>query len=153
MKTMSIPKTSLTIGMVLLAMAVTGTLVAALLTSSKTVSNSGNVRAIGVGVYSDSGCTMDLTSINWGSFTAGSSKNYTIYVKNEGSVAVVLSKSTSNWNPASASTYMTFSWNRDSYVLNAGTSVSAVLTLAVASNINGISTFSFDITITGTERT
>ena len=150
---MSISKTSLTIGMVLLAMAVTGTLVIALLTSSQTVSNNGTVKAIGVGVYSDSGCTLALTSINWGSFEAGSSKNYTIYVKNNGNVAVVLSKSTGNWNPASASTYMTFSWNRDSYVLTAGTSVSARLTLTVASNINGINTFSFDITITGTEQT
>jgi hypothetical protein len=93
-----------------------------------------------------------LTSISWGLLAPGQQGSYTIYVKNTGTVAETLSKSTGDWNPASASNYLTFGWNRDGYVLNAGTTVSAVLTLSVASNVAGITNFSFNITITGTHQ-
>jgi hypothetical protein len=81
----------------------------------------------------------------------GSTATATIYLKNEGNVPVTLSISAGNWNPASASSYFTLTWNRAGYVLAVGTSVPAVLSLAVSSSISGITTFSFDITITATQ--
>jgi hypothetical protein len=72
-------------------------------------------------------------------------------VKNEGNVPVTLSVQASNWNPASAQTFLTLTWNRNGYVLAVGASVQAVLYLTVSSSISGITTFSFDITITATQ--
>ena len=138
-----------------LAIAAMGIVVSALgvLVATRTISNTGNVKAIGVGVYWDSGCTNVVSSIDWGALEPGATIDKTIYVKNEGSVALTLSMSTDNWNPSSASSYMTLSWNRENYVLNSGSVVSAVLTLSVSSGISGITNFSFDITISGTEHT
>jgi len=142
----------ITLGTVL-AIAMIGIVVSALgvLVATRTISNTGNVKAIGVGVYWDSGCTNVTSSINWGAVDPGVTKNVTIYVKSEGSVVVKLSMTTANWNPASASSYVTLSWNRENYVLSSGSVVQAVLTLSVSSTISGVLNFSFDIIITGTE--
>lgn len=138
-----------------LAFAVLGMVVTALgaLVATRTISNTGYLKAIGVGVYWDSGCTSAVSSIDWGALEPGVTKNFTIYVRNEGNVQVRLSMTTSNWNPPSASSYITLSWNRENYVLTAGSVVSAVLTLSVSSSISGITSFSFDIIIAGTEQT
>jgi DeoR/GlpR family transcriptional regulator of sugar metabolism len=66
-------------------------------------------------------------------------------------VAVKLSMTTNNWNPASALSYITLSWNSENYMLSGGSVVQAALTLSVSSTISGIANFSFDIIITGTE--
>jgi hypothetical protein len=142
----------ITLGTVL-AIAVAGMVVTALgaLVASRTFSNIGNLKAIGVGVYSNSGCTIPLPSIDWGALEPGGTKTSTIYIKNEGTVRVRLNMTVGNWNPSSASSYITISWNRESYLLDPGQVVQAVLTLSVSSSISGITSFSFDITITGTE--
>jgi len=137
----------------ILTIAIVGMVVTAVgaLVATRTISNVGSVKAIGVGVYWDSSCTNAVSSINWGELQPGVSKNFTIYVKNEGSVKMKLSMTASNWNPAQASSYMTLSWNRENYVLNPGSVVSAVLTLSVSQSISGITSFSFDVIISGTE--
>lgn len=83
--------------------------------------------------------------------TANSAKNYMAYVRNEGTVSLTLSKTTGNWNPAAASGYMALGWNREGYILTSGASVQAVFTLTVFSNVTGVPSFTFDITLTGTE--
>lgn len=149
---MTTPK--ITIGTVL-AVVMMGAAVSALglLVTNHTISNTGTVKGVGVGVYSDVSCTDEVSSIDWGDLQPGESKDATIYVKNEGSVTVTLSMTTENWTPAVASTYMTLSWNRESYVLSSGSVVQAVLTLSVSSSVSGITDFSFNIIITGTEHT
>lgn len=146
----------ITMGTVL-AIAVVGVVVSALaaglLVASQSIYNTGNVKAVGVGVYWDSSCTNEVSSINWGNLDPGETKDVTIYVKNEGTMAVTLSMTTDNWNPASASSNMTLSWNREDRVLNAGSVVQAVLTLSVSSDISEITNFSFYLIITGTEHT
>lgn len=141
-----------TIGTVV-AIAVMGLMVSALgaLVATRTISNSGSVTAVGVGVYSDIGCTTALSAINWGTLNPGDVKNYTIYVRNEGTVSVTLNMTIGNWNPSSASSYITLTWNQEKYVLPAGQVVQAVLTLSVSSSVSGVTSFSFDITITGTQ--
>jgi hypothetical protein len=136
-----------------LAIAIFGTIATAFgaFVATRTISNVGSMKAIGVGVYWNSGCTSAVSSIDWGVLEPGVTKNFTIYVRNEGNVQLKLSMTTSNWNPASASSYITLSWNRENYVLPAGSVVSAVLTLSVSSSISGVTSFSFDIIITGTE--
>jgi len=54
---------------------------------------------------------------------------------------------TSNWNPSSASSYMTLSWNYGGQTLAVNEVKQVKFTLAVSSSITGITSFSFDITI------
>ena len=122
-----------------------------LLMSSQTVPSSGTISAVNVGVYSDSGCTLNLTSISWGSMSPGNSTTRTIYVKNTGSLPVTLTMTTSGWTPASASTYLSLAWNRENYVLAVGSSIAATLTLTASSSAGNITSYSFNIVITGTE--
>jgi hypothetical protein len=139
----------------MIAVAVTGLfltmLTAGVLTSSQTVQSGGTITAVNVGVYSDIGCTQNCTSIDWGTLAPGNSMTRTIYVKNTGTVSVTLSMATANWVPSNANTYLTLAWNRDSYVLAAGNSVSATLTLTASASAGSITTFSFNIIITGTQ--
>ncbi|NWF97253.1 MAG: hypothetical protein HXY34_14035, partial [Candidatus Thorarchaeota archaeon] len=124
----------------ILTIAVMATAVSALgaIIASKTISNTGNLKAIGVGVYWDSACTNAVSSIDWGSLDPGVTRQFTIYVKNEGTVTLKLSMTVNNWSPASASNYITLSWNRENHVLSIGSVVSATLTLSVSSGISGI---------------
>jgi hypothetical protein len=122
---------------------------AGLLSVTQLVSSSGTIKAVNVGVYSDSACTQPLTSINWGTISPGSSVTKTIYVKNTGNTQVTLSMTTTNWNPESANGPITLTWNRQGATLSAGASVAATLTLSVSSSISSITTFSVNIVITG----
>ena len=116
--------------------------------ASKAVSNSGSVKGIGVGIYSDQSCTSPVSSINWGILDPGSNANKTIYIRNEGNTAATLSMTTSNWNPTTTSSYMTLSWNYGGQTLSVNQVVQVKLTLSVSSSVTGITNFSFDITIT-----
>ena len=138
-----------------IAIAVTGlflTMVTAgVLVSSQTVTSGGTITAVNVGVYTDSACTVNCTSIDWGTLSPGNSTTRTIYVKNTGTAPVTLSMTTTNWVPTNANTYLTLTWNRANYALAAGTSVSATLTLTASASAGAITTFSFNIVITGTQ--
>jgi hypothetical protein len=131
---------------ILLTLVTSGALLA-----TQQVPSTGTVSAVNVGVYTNSGCTSNCTSISWGTISPGSSTTYTVYVKNTGNVPVTLSMTTSGWNPTSANGPITLAWNREGTSLNAGDSVSATLTLTVSSSISSsITNFSFNIVITGT---
>jgi hypothetical protein len=137
-----------------LAIAATAIIFSALATgllfAYQRVPNTGNVKAVGVGVYLDSDCTNNVTSIDWGFLEPGAVTNRTVYVKNDGNVRAMLNMTTSSWS-LGAYGNITLSWNREGYLLNSGLVVQAVFTLSVSSNITGVTSFSFDMTITGTE--
>jgi hypothetical protein len=141
-----------TIGVVAV-IAVVSLMVSALgaLVATHTISNSGTVTAVGVGVYSDNGCTTVLSTIDWGTLNPGDVQTFTMYVRNEGNVPVTLNMIEENWNPGSASSYITLTWNQENQVLPVGQVVQASLTLTVSSSINDVTSFNFDITITGTQ--
>ena len=141
--------TLLTIVFIAAALALTVTTWAAV-TVNQNISSTGSIAtAPNIGVYSDSACTTSLTSINWGSITAGGTVTQTVYVKNTGTGSMTLSLTVNNWNPATASTYISVSWNQVGTQLSAGQSVAATLTLTVSSSITGITSFSNTITISG----
>ncbi|UCB61224.1 MAG: hypothetical protein JSW72_04020 [Candidatus Bathyarchaeota archaeon] len=143
-------KTKLKIVLLVVAVGVAASAFAAF-AATRTISNNGQVHVVGINVYWDSSCTNEVSSIGWGILQPGESKTVTIYVQNEGSSPVVLNMTTHNWTPASASSDLGLNWNREAYVLPSATVVEAVFTLSVASNVDGLTDFSFDITITGTE--
>jgi len=140
---------SLALVLCALATGILGTALS-LLNSSKTVTNVGSVKGVGVGIYWDSACTNPTSSINWGLIEPGSNKTMTVYVRNEGNAVATLSKATQNWNPSTASSYMTLNWNYAGHTLNVNQVLQLKLTLVVSSTISGITSFSFDIIITAT---
>lgn len=139
------------IGLVVLSLILTATTYAAL-TTTQSLSSSGSITVSpNLGVYSDSACTVPLSSITWGSLSAGGSATKTVYVKNTGSGAsLTLGMSTSNWNPANANSYITVTWNPVSSTIAPGASTTAVITLNVSPSVVDITNFSVQITISGT---
>jgi len=125
-----------------------GTVTATLL-GKITLPNTGTVKAVGVGVYWDSTCSNPVTSINWGTVQPGSKKDTTVYIKNEGNAPETLSLETQNWNPTTASSYISLTWDYGGQAINVGGVVKVTLSLSVSSTIQGITNFSFDIVITG----
>jgi len=118
--------------------------------TDRTIPNTGSVKGIGVGIYWNSACTNKTSSINWELMEPGSNKTVTVYVRNEGNVAATLSKATQNWNPSTASSYITLNWNYNGQTLSVNQVIPIQLTLLVSPNISGITSFSFDLTITAT---
>ena len=144
----------MSIGALLAIIAVTGLFLtlttAGLLSVNQSVSSTGTVSTVNVGVYLDSACTQLLTSIDWGSVAPGGSSARTVYVKNTGTTQISLSMTKSNWNPVSANGPITVTWNREGTALTVNQVTTATLTVGVSSGISGITTFSVDIVITGT---
>jgi hypothetical protein len=139
-----------TIAIIIAVIGLTTSVLSALV-ASHSISNTGSITTVGVGVYSNSACTNAVSSISWGNITPGSAVNDTVYVKNLGSAQETLNMTTTGWNPTATSSYITLTWNQAGTVLAAGSHVAAVLTLTVSSSISGITSFSFNTTITGTQ--
>ena len=137
-------------GIVAISLVFTILIASGALVSTAIVSASGVVATANLGVYSDSACTTKLTSIDWGTISPSSSISKTVYVKNLGTTPLTLRMSETNWNPTSANGPITLTWNRENAPLAANQSSSATLTLAIASSISGITSFSTNIVITGT---
>lgn len=114
---------------------------------NKTISNTGSITAVGVGIYWNQEGTNRVTSIDWGTLEPDSNKNVTVYIKNEEDSAVTLSLYTSNWNPSNTSDYVSLTWDYGGQFINAEEIVQVTLMLSVSADIEGITTFSFDITI------
>lgn len=138
-----------------IAVAVAGivmlTSVLALLQSNRSFSNNGTITTVNVGAYQDSGCTQVLSTIDWGNVVPGSSSSRTIYVKNTGNAPISLNMTVNTWNPSNAVNYMNLTWNQESTGLNVGNSVATLLVLSVSASVTGITSFSFNATITGTQ--
>lgn len=123
-----------------------------LLSSSVRVNSSGVIASVNLAVYWDSACTNPVTSIDWGTISPGGSKSVQIYVKNTGNVPITLSLSTENWNPSNAGSYMTLTWDYTSGTkIQSNSALKVTLTLTVSSSIQGVTNFSFNVVITGTE--
>jgi hypothetical protein len=122
--------------------------------TSQTLSSTGTIQiqtTYGIGVYSDSQCSTPLSSMSWGTLEPGGSQNVVCYIKNEGSSSTTLSMYASNWYPESLATsnYLVLSWNYNGHSINPDDSVQVTFTLTVDASIEGITNFSFDITIVG----
>lgn len=109
------------------------------------------ITTINIGVYQDSGCTTPVTSLTAGTLNPGQSTTSTIYIKNTGNAPVTVTMTVGNWNPSNAGSYLTLTWNRQNTVLSVGESISATLTLTAAVDTGSLTTFSCDITFTGTQ--
>ena len=127
------------------------TIVTAGIIVTQTVMSNGTVTAVNVGVYSNSECTQNCTSISWGSIYPGNSTSKIIYVKNTGAVPITITMTTGSWVPTTASDKINLSWDQQGKVLDAGESVSANLTLSVDLDTGELADFSFNIVVAGAE--
>jgi hypothetical protein len=122
-----------------------------LIATSSGISATSNALSSSLSVYSDSACTVPMTTIDWGSVSPGGTITRTGYVKNTGGgVSLTLSMATSNWNPTNANGPLTITWDKEGTVLAPGQSTAATITLLVSSSITGITSFSVQILIYGT---
>lgn len=122
--------------------------------TTQTLSNSGSIQiqtTADIGIYSDSACNMPKTSLTWGTLQPGENKTQECYIKNEGTVAVILSMYANNWEPDNADDYIDLGWDYSGTPIAAEATVHVTFTLSVDSSITGITSFNFDITIVGTE--
>jgi len=111
------------------------------------IGSRGDLMVYGVGVYKDANCSINVTSLNWGTVEPSSLENITLYIRNEGNHAATLFLETNNWSPINATNYMALSWNYSGKMLNPMESVGVTLTLSVSSAANNITDFSFNVII------
>ena len=105
--------------------------------------------AVEIDVYEDSSCSTVLTSVDWGEIEAGRSATASLYVKNNGDSSVVLGLSSENWSPGEAEDYISLYWDYGGSSISPGDGVGITLTLDVDVGCPELSSFSFDIVITG----
>jgi hypothetical protein len=120
--------------------------------ASKTLSSSGSIEiqtTVGLGVYANPQCTTPLTTLSWGTLQPGGSQNLVCYIKNEGNTPTTLTMYASNWSPTSAATYLDLNWNYDSNPIDVDVVIQITFTLTVSPDIEGITTFGFDVTVLG----
>ena len=113
------------------------------------ISSGATITTVGVSVWTGPELTDSLTYIDWERLEPGENKSFICYVKNEGTTLQTFSLATENWDPPSASEWISLSWNREGTILDVEESKVANLTLTVSPLITNITTFSFDIVITG----
>jgi hypothetical protein len=104
---------------------------------------------LNIAIYTDAAATVNCTNINWGVLNPGASATKTIYIKNTGSTQATLSMAASSWSPASASSVLTLTWNKEGSTLAAGATEPATITLQVAQDTGDLSTFNLNIVISG----
>ena len=114
-----------------------------------TISSYGKVKAFGVEVYWDSNCSVPVSPIDWGLVEPGLASNVTVYIRNEGNYGVTLFLSADNWTPENASDYLTLRWDYVGQIINLGETIQVTLSLLASPDIEDITSFSFDIIISG----
>ncbi|MGD8506195.1 MAG: hypothetical protein PVF15_05965 [Candidatus Bathyarchaeota archaeon] len=119
------------------------------LVADKTISNTGSMRTIGVGVYWNENCTNEVSFVDWGILDINSSKNIKVYIRNEGNSGATLTMYASNWNPSNAADYIDFSWDYAGQVIDADEVHEVIFTLEISSDVQGIASFIFDTTVVG----
>jgi len=120
--------------------------------TSKTLSSTGAIQiqtSAGIGIYSNSQCNSQLSSMTWGTLEPGAAQNIVCYIKNEGNVPTILSMQTSDWTPSTASDYLSLTWDYSELTIDPGVVVQITFVLNVSPDVTGITNFSFDVIIIG----
>ena len=125
-----------------------GSVLAPMITQYR-VSNVSAIKTLGVRVYYDQNCTMQVASIEWGILEPQTSTTKTLYSKSLSNVAVTLYVYAENWNPPECEQYMALTANPNNAIMKPDEVVEVSLTLSIAQNVTGITTFSFDIVFNG----
>jgi hypothetical protein len=143
-------KAATIIVLVIIGIASVATTFAALNASQKVPTTGAVTVSANLGVYSDSGCTVPLSSLSWGNITVGTNAQRTVYIKNNSNgCSLTLNMTTSGWSPSTANGPITLTWNQEGTRINPEQSVTAVFVLAVSSSIVDVTNFNVQISVTG----
>lgn len=135
------------------AFAAAGLQAVALMVASWSIPADATVKTVNLQVYQDVGMQIELHSINWtlvapvGPMDPGASKTVTVWLYSIGNAEQSLSMTTGNYSPDTAEQYMTVSWNKEGQTLQPRTVTPALISLSVASNVQNVTDFSFEITL------
>lgn len=110
------------------------------------IMSNGQIVAVNVQFYSDATCTQPVTQISWGVIYPAQNVTKNLFMKSTGNVRSAVVMSTSNWNPTNTSQYISLKWNWATNI-DPQQIVLVIFTLSVASNIKGITDFTFDINV------
>jgi hypothetical protein len=123
----------------------------AVLSAQGKIGSSGRIVVIGVKVTAV-GSSADLTSIEWGDLTAGSTATRQISVTNNGTIPTTLSMSVGDWVPLIGQQYISITWNYASgTVLQPGASQTVTITINVNQYVTGVNTFTNAIYVIATQ--
>ncbi len=128
----------------------------ALLTQQNTqkISTNGSLsgstlNSVNIDVYTNAAATVNCSSIDWGNLSEGNTVNRIVYIKNTGNAVETLNMTIANWNPISANLVLSINWDKEVVSISPGEVVPATFTLKVAAYTGAISSFNFDILISG----
>jgi hypothetical protein len=85
--------------------------------------------------------------LEWGHLFPGATRNFDLYVRNEGNESVVLDLTTDNWLPLVAEHNVSLSWDYHGHPICKNQVTTIELALSVSPEIRGVENFSFDIVI------
>ena len=122
----------------------------ALLQTSKTIPSTGTIYSYKLGVYTDIGCTIPISQINWTTVNPGGTTNQVVYVRNEaGNLNMNLSMQVNTWtpSPANSTNVATIAWDKTGTVLTPGTNSTATITLSVVDNAETQAGLTFTVNI------
>ena len=137
----------------LLAATITVATVASYTLTQRKIPSMGRVFivSLGVDVFWDLECSSQVSEVDWGTLGPGDSRNVSVYVKNTGNKALILSFNTTEWAPAIVEAYIAVTWDAEDALLSLGYVLPADIILSVSTGISGISDFQFSIFIIGGE--
>jgi len=120
-----------------------------LLLTQRTIGAAGVIKGVELGVYFDVQCANATSFLDFGQLEPGSSKNYTLHLRNEGNSAMILNMTSEDWNPTIAADHISLTWNREGYQINADDIIDFIITLKISDNIVSVDSFSLNIVISG----
>jgi len=72
------------------------------------VANTSNIKTIGVGVFWDHDCFVQVNTIDWGTLEPRTSATKLVYVRSESNILLTLTIFAENWSPSKASDFIAF---------------------------------------------
>ena len=120
-----------------------------LLSGTVRVPSRAQVKSVGVDVFNDAECTLQLTVIDWGFLEQGQTKNCSAYLKSTSNVAITVSMVTEDWNPLNATSLIGCIWDAEGRQISADEVIAVNFTLTVNQSTTGLKSFGFTVVITG----
>lgn len=113
--------------------------------------NDGAVATINVTGFQEAACINPLTTLSWAPIAPGENASTLIYVNSTGTMPASLNLTTADWSSANAEANITLTWNLEGATIHPNSILEATLTLAVASDVEDLTTFSFTAIINAEE--
>jgi hypothetical protein len=104
-----------------------------------------------VGVFWDRNCTQGVSSIDWGTLAPGMTKTVSVYVQSKSNETCILILIPTGWNPPVAANYLELSQDYENKKIQPSEVVKVTLSLAVSASVAGVTNFSFNVIVEGSE--